>query len=172
MEKFLYNEPGPTGKIYEKGEWKEFVIHSEKEIKGFFGEYRFLSNFGSAKINFENVSYSSVEIAYQAAKWKPEDRKYFLSCTSLEAIKYNRDNVPNGYAKDEWDAMKEEIMYSLCRQKFDPNLNPENYEKLIAIGDKHLEEMNWWGDTYWGTDKDGNGQNMLGKILMRIREEI
>jgi predicted NAD-dependent protein-ADP-ribosyltransferase YbiA (DUF1768 family) len=29
--------------------------------------------------------------------------------------------------------------------------------------------MNWWGDTFWGTDKDGKGENMLGRLLMEVR---
>ncbi len=30
-----------------------------------------------------------------------------------------------------------------------------------------------WGDTYWGMDeRTGDGKNRLGRILMRVREEI
>ena len=36
-----------------------------------------------------------------------------------------------------------------------------------------LEEGNTWHDTFWGVDaKTGEGQNHLGKILMKIREEL
>ena len=34
-----------------------------------------------------------------------------------------------------------------------------------------LIEGNEWGDTFWGTC-DGIGENHLGKILMRIRNEM
>lgn len=34
-----------------------------------------------------------------------------------------------------------------------------------------LIEGNDWGDTFWGM-VDGEGENNLGKILMRVREEI
>lgn len=95
MEKILYTEIGPTGKP-------------------------FLSNFSKARVVLDNVEYRSVELAYQSAKWKPEDK--------------------------------------------------DNYELLMATGNKYLEERNWWGDLYWGRDKEGNGENMLGKLLMEIRE--
>ena len=37
----------------------------------------------------------------------------------------------------------------------------------------HLEEGNWWGDIFWGVDKKtGAGENNLGKILMKVREEL
>jgi N-glycosidase YbiA len=166
--KILYTEKGPNGP-YKKGEWKDFVIHTEKEIKGFFGEYRFLSNFWPAKVTLDGVIYPSVELAYQASKWKPEDRAFFLNCTEVQSIKYNRERTPNGFSVDEWDKHKFEIMKSLVEQKFDPTKNPENLQKLLETDNKHLEEMNWWNDLYWGTDKNGNGQNMLGKILMEVR---
>jgi predicted NAD-dependent protein-ADP-ribosyltransferase YbiA (DUF1768 family) len=40
----------------------------ENKIQGFFGEYRWLSNFWPVKIHFEEKTYPSVEHAYQAAK--------------------------------------------------------------------------------------------------------
>ncbi len=34
-------------------------------------------------------------------------------------------------------------------------------------------EGNWWGDIFWGVDVTSQiGQNMLGKLLMQVREEI
>ena len=172
MKKILYTEIGPTGSEYKKGDWKDFVIHNEKEVKGFFGEYRFLSNFWPAKVMLDDVEYTSTEIAYQAAKWKPENREYFKNCTELESIDFNRANNPDGYTEEDWNIKKNEIMKDLLLQKFDKNINPENYEKLKETGDKYLEEMNWWGDVYWGKNKDDNGQNMLGIMLMDVRKKL
>lgn len=170
--KILYTKIGPTGGPYKKGDWEKCAIHNEKEIKGFFGEYRFLSNFWPAQIVLDTVQYRSVELAYQAAKWSPGKREYFLNCSELESIDYNRTNTPDGYTPEEWDRKKFEIMKDLIQQKFDSNINPENYQKLLQTGNRYLEELNWWGDTYWGTDQKGNGQNMLGKILMEVREQV
>ena len=61
-------------------------------------------------------------------------------------------------------------MRFLLEQKFNPNQNPDNYEKLIATEDKYLEETNWWGDTFWGKNLKGEGDNNLGKLLMTIRD--
>ena len=44
-------------------------------------------------------------------------------------------------------------------------------ERLINTNDKYLEEGNTWGDRIWGT-VDGVGANLLGQILMEIREEF
>ena len=103
-ERLIYNEVSvsPDGRRYNVGDWQEIpqIKHNGYEIKGFFGEYRFLSNFEPAKVELEGTTYSSVEKAYQAAKWNPEDRGYFIDCTNEEAIKYNRKNPPNGYGED------------------------------------------------------------------------
>ena|ERR1035437_8914639 len=185
MPKLLYTDIGPSGTQYKKGEWEQFAIHNDKEVKGFFGPYRFLSNFWLAKVFLDDVEYSSVELAYQSAKWKPEHREYFQTCSELEAIKYNvkeiiystpESNVPiraNGtIEQNEWRANRLGIMTDLVTQKFDPKLNHENYKLLLDTGQMQLEEMNWWNDLYWGTNKEGEGKNNLGKLLMKVRDSL
>jgi predicted NAD-dependent protein-ADP-ribosyltransferase YbiA (DUF1768 family) len=40
----------------------------------------------------------------------------------------------------------------------------------MVANDIHL--FNIVADPYWGNGPDGSGKNMLGKILMEVREEI
>ena len=49
--------------------------------------------------------------------------------------------------------------------------NPELGKKLLATGDRYLEETNWWGDRLWGVYQ-GEGENLLGKILMETRARL
>jgi predicted NAD-dependent protein-ADP-ribosyltransferase YbiA (DUF1768 family) len=44
-------------------------------------------------------------------------------------------------------------------------------DKLIATGDTELIEGNNWRDYFWGMC-NGKGKNNLGKILMKVREEL
>ena len=37
--------------------------------------------------------------------------------------------------------------------------------------DAELVEDNWWGDKFWGVC-NGEGENHLGKLLMKIRDEL
>jgi predicted NAD-dependent protein-ADP-ribosyltransferase YbiA (DUF1768 family) len=60
-------------------------------------------------------------------------------------------------------------MQSLIRQKFAPGTELGN--KLIETGTGKIVEGNNWGDTFWGVC-NGQGQNMLGKILMKQRESL
>lgn len=60
------------------------------------------------------------------------------------------------------------VMRDLLQQKFS---NGILREQLLATGDQELIEGNTWGDTFWGVC-NGEGQNVLGKMLMNIREEL
>ena len=62
-------------------------------------------------------------------------------------------------------------MEDIVRAKF--TQNQELKQQLIGTGDAYLEEGNTWHDTCWGVDlKTGEGQNHLGKILMKVRQEL
>jgi len=129
------------------------------------GEYRFLSNFWSCFISFEGVTYPSVENAYQAAKcFNTQDREKFFYCKASEAKRLGR--VVR--IRTDWETKKIEVMRDLVMQKFrDPRLKG----LLLATGSQVIEEGNWWGDTFWGT-VNGVGLNMLGKILMFVRDDL
>lgn len=71
--------------------------------------------------------------------------------------------------RSDWEEVKDKVMYEIVLAKF--TQNPDLKEKLLATGDEYLEEGNTWGDTIWGT-VDGVGENRLGKILMRVRDEL
>jgi ribA/ribD-fused uncharacterized protein len=176
MEKIiLFDEQGLSPSTpYEKGQWKEIALHDDFEIRGFFGDYRFLSNFWPVKVYVDDVLYFCVENAYQAAKYPIGQRKYFETCTPREAILYVRDHELSESSVSYWDLNKIEVMEKLLKQKFDPILNKELYILLQETGDKFLEETNYWGDIFWGVNKssvneEGKGENNLGKLLMKIR---
>lgn len=60
-------------------------------------------------------------------------------------------------------------MQDILEAKFDKELPLA--EMLLATGDEELVEGNHWNDTFWGVYR-GKGRNELGKILMRIRENL
>jgi ribA/ribD-fused uncharacterized protein len=60
-------------------------------------------------------------------------------------------------------------MHRCCLAKFTQH---ENLKKLLLdTGDAELQEDSQ-DDFFWGIGADGSGKNVLGKILMRIRDEI
>lgn len=167
MSGLLYNECDIDGKPYKFGDWKKYAVHNDKEIKGFFGDYRWLSNFESARTSFEGTIYPSSENAYQAAKVLPNERGIFQTCTAAESKKVWKTLTPL-YTPELWDNSKYEIMAVILFDKFYQNYDLR--KKLLATGDMYLEETNHWRDTFWGVDIKLGGANNLGKLLMKVRE--
>jgi ribA/ribD-fused uncharacterized protein len=67
-----------------------------------------------------------------------------------------------------WNTIRNEMMMLGLMNKF--LKNHDLAKKLIATAPHTLEEGNSHGDVYWGKNiKPGIGENMLGKMLMTIR---
>lgn len=149
-----------------------YALHKDGLISGFFGPFRFLSNFYMIEdggVSLDDVYYPSVEHAYQAAKWPRNMRDQFLSGIGPGKAKKLGKEAPK-FNQKKWDKGKLSVMAGLCRQKFQNNVKLK--AMLLMTEDAHLEERNSWKDTFWGTDIDGNGENHLGKILMEIRHDL
>jgi ribA/ribD-fused uncharacterized protein len=136
-------------------------------INEFRGEYRWLSNFWFCKFTWRGMTWDCTERAYMWAKSdNPEDKASVLAATTFKDIKAAGRKVK---LRNDWEDVKDNIMYEVVRAKFFQN--PVLAEKLLATGNQELIEGNTWGDTYWGVC-NGVGKNMLGKILMRVRQEL
>ena len=71
--------------------------------------------------------------------------------------------------RPDWEDVKLNIMEDLVRLKFTTHSGLR--KKLLRTGDAELIEGNWWGDQFWGVSK-GYGENHLGKILMKVRDDF
>lgn len=144
----------------------EGVVHDAKKIGGFVGEYRWLSNFFMCRVEWEGRVYTSSEAAYQSGKYPPAERDVFTTLDPDPAKKLSRTKP---YDTAAWERRKERTMREVLWAKF--SQNPELAKKLLATGDRVLEETNWWGDKIWGVHQ-GEGQNLLGQQLMEIRARL
>lgn len=147
-----------------------YAVHKDGLLAGFFGPFRFLSNFYILEngVFLDEVYYPSVEHAYQAAKWPSNMRDQFLDVTAGRAKKLGKE-APKFDGK-KWNKKKVEIMSVLVRQKFFNN--PKLAKMLLLTEGYSLEERNNWGDVFWGTNENGEGENHLGKILMDVRHAL
>lgn len=135
-------------------------------IKEFREKYFFLSNFYTSPVIYLGVKYLNNEAAFQAQKAiTEEDKMQFAKLSPSEAKKAGRRIK----LRSDWELVKDEHMYEICLAKFTQNEILK--AKLLATGDEILEEGNNWGDREWGV-VNGVGKNKLGKILMRVREEL
>jgi len=155
------------GVKYKWGDWRQYAVHSDTEVKGFFGQYRWLSNFHPAEVEYEGLLYPSTENAYQASKIVIEERSILQKCAPHEAKKIWKNLTKLDKNTEEWDARKLTAMRWVTLSKY----RSHDYlmQKLLATKEKYLEERNHWCDTYWGVDIKKGGDNQLGKLLMQLR---
>lgn len=137
---------------------------NESAIKGFFREYRFLSNFHVAHfIDRDGVVWQTTEHFYQAKKSPIITEQDRIRLLPLNQVKKAGRDVE---VRNDWEEIKDAVMFEALLYKF--TQHEDLKKQLLNTGTKHLEEANWWKDMYWGTYK-GKGENKLGKALMRLR---
>jgi N-glycosidase YbiA len=132
-------------------------------ITKFREEYFFLSNFYPVQIKMDDIFYPSLEHAYQASKTLDEDERLMIRFASTpgKAKRMGKEIT----IRQDWDKVKVGIMKKLLEQKFS---KPALKKMLLETGDEEIIEGNEWGDTFWGIC-NGEGSNILGKLLMEIR---
>ena len=155
-----------SAKIPKWDEKFEGVVHDANNIAGFVAEYRWLSNYFLCRVEWEDRVYGSAEAAYQSGKYPVADRDVFTRLDPDAATELSRTKP---YDTAAWQARKVRTMREVVWAKF--SQNPELAKKLLATGDRYLEETNWWGDKIWGVVR-GEGQNLLGKIIMDARARL
>lgn len=123
-----------------------------------------LSNFWPAALTYDGDVYPTLENYFQAMKVQG-DRARFQRLSPARA-KYFGRRVD---LRPDWEEIKLAVMTHGVALKF--QLGTPEADYLLSTGDAYLEEGNTWGDRYWGT-VNGVGENWLGLILMRRREQL
>ena len=148
-------------------------MKQDEAISEFSGAYEFLSNFYEAPFSWRGNRYYTVEHAFQAAKTlDPIQRQAIAKAETPGKAKRLGRAVT---LRPDWESVKDEIMYEACKAKFTSSFYLTL--ALLATGNRELIEGTTWHDNEWGNCtcekcKDIEGKNKLGKILMRIREEL
>ncbi len=155
-----------------------------KPIDKFEGDFLFLSNFYPGKVYLWREVFHTAEHAYQYAKARTylppvvlahimsiENPGKFKRRMKAELIRPEYKFYPVG--QQEWDSIKVAVMKEILEKKFS---NILLHDRLMDTAPRELIEGNTWNDAFWGVpvDKHGNrtkpGKNMLGKLLMGIRD--
>lgn len=135
-------------------------------IMNFSGKHEFLSNFYYFPILFEGVMYKTSEHAYQAQKTIIDDEKKAIMSANTPGKAKALGRICS--IRKDWDSVKVPVMRDVLWAKFS---NPEMSKLLLGTGNIILIEANEHGDVFWGVYKS-KGENMLGKLLMEIRDEL
>lgn len=148
-----------------------WISEKVNDVIGFYSrEFYCLDNFSSFKVKYNGYLYSSLEEAYQTIgflKTAPEIAMQIKNSHSAhEAQKLaclNKDKQDSN-----WDNIKLSVMEDLLRHKIDQN--PYALKKLLETKDYIIVE-DFPKDNFWGWGIDRNGENNLGKLWMKLRDE-
>jgi len=142
-------------------------------ITDFRGKYMFLSNAYYHKdqpIRFGGNFFRTAEGAFQSRKC-PVLSNLFFDCDGREAKKLGR----RVNLRKDWNDVRVSVMYDVLTAKFGENEDLQ--QALLDTGDARIEPHNHNHENYWGSCdcadcasvKKGN---VLGHLLMRVREDL
>ena len=127
--------------------------------------YGFMSNFYPSPFEAEGLVWPTVEHYFQAMKTLDKAQwPVFAALDNPAKTKYRGRMVE---LRPDWDTVKVEVMNTALRCKF--KQNPELAKLLAATGDEVIHENSPY-DYIWGYQN--NGLDLLGKCLMKVREEL
>lgn len=133
-------------------------------------EFGAFSNFSRHEVKYKGKVWKTSEHAFQAQKFpdNPEIQKQIQKASTPSlAARIGRDRS-NPLRKD-WESAKDQVMYDVLRAKF--TQHQELYDLLLSTGYREIVEHTE-NDHYWADGGDGSGKNMLGILLMKLRQEL
>ena len=135
-------------------------------VRDKYGEF---SNFAPYPITIEGKTWPTSEHFFQAQKFlgTSHEEEIRLAKSPMIAARMGRDRKRP--LRSDWETVKDDIMRQALHAKFVQH--PSLKAMLLATGEASIVEHTK-NDSYWGDGGDGTGLNMLGKILVEIREQL
>jgi ribA/ribD-fused uncharacterized protein len=131
-------------------------------------EFYVFNNFSAHAIEFRGKLYPTAEHAYQAAKCTdPHGKEEIRKARSPILAKRSANETFRATRDPDWNTKKLAVVEEILRAKLAQH--PEAQDALRDSGDEDIVEDSPT-DYFWGAGADGSGQNMLGRLWMKIRE--
>ena len=138
-------------------------------------EYGVFSNFAHTPVEIDGHTWFTTEHYYQSWKFRGVDdvasqrafNRILTKKSPVEAAKLGRDkSIPR---RPDWKGKKDDAMRVAVAYK--ARQHEEMKEALLRTGEALIVEKAITDD-YWGYGADGKGNNMLGRVLMEVRDAI
>lgn len=141
------------------------VVH----FYGVGDEFGAFSNFAPYPITIDGERWPTSEHYFQAQKF--DDKAYRAKIRNANspmlAARLGRDRKQK--LRRDWEAVKVDIMRAAVLAKFTQHEALRTL--LLSTGDAKLVEHTD-NDDFWGDGGNGRGKNMLGRILMQVRDQL
>ena len=145
---------------------KEVVCDINKYITDVFP----LENFSAFGLYMNGIYFKTGEHAFQFLKFTDEDIcNEIINCNNpydarMLGGKYKNKRISN------WSQVKYELLEEVFRLKIEQD--PIVRKCLLDTLNYTICEYCVDEDTEWGLDRNGNGENRLGKAWMKVRDEL
>jgi ribA/ribD-fused uncharacterized protein len=127
------------------------------------------SNFAPYPIKLDGKTWPTSEHYFQAQKFEDEGHREAIRTTKSPMIAARMGRDRKKKLRRDWESVKIDIMRRAVQAKFEQH---EDIRKiLLDTGDARLVEHTE-NDDFWGDGGDGSGKNMLGRILVQMRETL
>lgn len=135
-----------------------------ESINSFTKDYQFLSNSYNFPLVVDGIPYTNAESAFWAQRVKDSRARNKFSRLSGNKA---RAKAIQAEPVEDWDENSISYMEKVLRSKFK---DPKLMKLLLKTKGQNLINTNTYRDDYWGVYM-GKGKNLLGKLLMKIRDE-
>lgn len=132
-------------------------------------DYGELSNFAPFPIVIEGRRWPTSEHYLQAQKFLDDEYREAIRKTPSPMIAARMGRSRKRKLRPDWESVKADVMREAVMAKFAQH--DQLRELLLSTGDATLTEHTV-NDSYWGDGGDGSGRNMLGIILMEVRNHL
>lgn len=131
--------------------------------------YGCFSNFAKYPILLKGKEWATSEHYFQAQKFAGTEHEEEIRLASTPMIAARMGRERSRPLRPDWEECKVQVMREALVAKVEQH--PVIKSILLSTGDCTLVEHTS-NDAYWGDGGDGQGGNMLGKLLMEIRDGL
>jgi ribA/ribD-fused uncharacterized protein len=133
------------------------------------GEYGCFSNFSRHAVFLKGKRWPTSEHFFQAQKFAGTEHEQAVRRCKTPRAAADMGRSRKLPLRRDWESVKDQVMLEAVRAKFTQH---EDLKALLLGTGNALLVEHTVNDRYWGDGGDGSGRNMLGQILMRVREEL
>jgi len=133
------------------------------------GSHGWLANFSSHEFNLGGKNWPSVEHYFQAMKFKKRRIRARIAGAATPAKAKSIAAANRDSKRRDWPQIRNLVMYNAIRAKFIQH--PDLRRKLLKTRKRIIIE-DARDDLYWGCGADGSGKNQMGRLLMRLRNNL
>ena len=133
------------------------------------GPHGSFSNFSSHPFVLDGLRWPTSEHFFQAEKFLDQAYRERIRLASSPGAAAKLGRSRDMPLREGWEGMKDDVMRRAVRAKF--AAHPDITAVLLGTADEHLIE-DTSTDHYWGCGTSGSGRNMLGLILMELRQTL